>query len=132
MFRIFIQRGLKWHRLTPNTPLIHTSFTYRKLNMDEICGLKYHLSYVHMYNTKVFIEIHPCAKKLIFYWICNFEHFYDVKNIVLHFVQCFQARIYPCLKKWEYIASLYFHLSEWNSRSCCPSRDEIIVTDTFE
>ena len=28
--------------LTPNTPLIHTSFTYRKFNMDEICGLKSH------------------------------------------------------------------------------------------
>ena len=34
-------------RLTPNTPLIHTSFTYRKLNMDEICGLKFYLSCVH-------------------------------------------------------------------------------------
>ena len=33
--------------LTPNTPLIHTSFTYRKLNMDEICGLKFYLSCVH-------------------------------------------------------------------------------------
>ena len=40
--------------------------TYSKLNMDEICGLKSHLSYVHMYNTKVFIEIHPCAKEVIF------------------------------------------------------------------
>ena len=27
--------------LTPNTPLTHTSFTYQKLNMDEICGLKF-------------------------------------------------------------------------------------------
>ena len=26
--------------LTPNTPLIHTSFTYSKLNMHEICSLK--------------------------------------------------------------------------------------------
>ena len=33
--------------LTPNTPLIHTSFTYRKLNMDEICGLKFYLLCVH-------------------------------------------------------------------------------------
>ena len=33
--------------LTPNMPLIHTSFTYRKLNMDEICGLKFYLSCVH-------------------------------------------------------------------------------------
>jgi hypothetical protein len=33
--------------LTPNTPLIHTSFTYRKLNMDENCGLKFYLSCVH-------------------------------------------------------------------------------------
>ena len=29
--------------LTHNTPLIHTSFTHRKLNMDEICGLKFYL-----------------------------------------------------------------------------------------
>ena len=33
--------------LAPNTPLIHTSFTYPKLNMDEIYGLKFYLSYVH-------------------------------------------------------------------------------------
>jgi hypothetical protein len=32
--------------LTPNTPLIHTSFTYPKLNMDEIYGLKFYLLYV--------------------------------------------------------------------------------------
>ena len=35
------------YSLTPNTPLIHTSFTYRKLNMDEICGLNFSLSCVH-------------------------------------------------------------------------------------
>ena len=33
--------------LTPNTPLIHTSFTYSKWNMGEIFGLNCHLSYLH-------------------------------------------------------------------------------------
>ena len=33
--------------LTHNTPLIHTLFTYSKLNMDEVCGLKFYLLYVH-------------------------------------------------------------------------------------
>ena len=45
-----VQKQLKFIKkknLTPNTPLIHTSFTYSKLNMDEICGLKSHLSYIH-------------------------------------------------------------------------------------
>ena len=37
--------------LTPNVPLIHTSFTYRKLNMDEICGLKFYLLCVLRYIT---------------------------------------------------------------------------------
>ena len=34
------------YTLTPNTALIHTSFTYSKLNMDEICGLKFYLLHV--------------------------------------------------------------------------------------
>ena len=33
--------------LTPNMPLIHTSFMYSKWNMGEIFGLKFHLLYVH-------------------------------------------------------------------------------------
>ena len=33
--------------VTSNKPLIHTSSTYSKWNMGEICGLKYHLLYVH-------------------------------------------------------------------------------------
>ena len=33
--------------LTPNRPLVHTSLTYQKLNMDEICSLKVYLSCVH-------------------------------------------------------------------------------------
>ena len=47
--------------LTPNTPLIHTSFTYSKWNMGEIFGLNFHLS-CH----KTFFEIPPCAKVVIF------------------------------------------------------------------
>ena len=38
--------------LTPNTPLIHISFTYSKLNMDEICGLKSHLLSIHFQKKK--------------------------------------------------------------------------------
>ena len=35
--------------------------------MDEICGLKFHLIFVHMYiHHKFFIEIPPCAKGVIF------------------------------------------------------------------
>ena len=36
--------------------------------MGEIRGLKFHLRYVHctMYIIKRFIEIHSCAKKVIF------------------------------------------------------------------
>ena len=49
--------------LTPNTPLIHTSFTYSKWNMGEICGLKSHLLYVH---ASQFFFIPPCTKGVIF------------------------------------------------------------------
>ena len=41
-------------QLTPNTPLIHTSFTYSKLNIDEICGSKFYLLYVHTAHKKNF------------------------------------------------------------------------------
>jgi hypothetical protein len=58
--------------LTLNTTLIHTSFKYSKLNMDEICGLKSHLIYVRTYITKKIIEIHPCAKEVIFIIITEF------------------------------------------------------------
>ena len=57
------------HVLAPNTSLIHTSFTYSKWNMDEIFGLKFHLSYTYSRihtSQKVFIEIPPCAQKVIF------------------------------------------------------------------
>ena len=50
--------------LTPNTTLIHASFTYSKWNMVDICGLEFHLSYVHA--SQFFFEIPPCAKDVIF------------------------------------------------------------------
>ena len=72
--------------LTPNTPLIHTWFTYSIWNMGEICGLKFHLIYVHCtYITKKIIEIPPCGKGVIF--ITEFAllstnlSFYEVKKI---------------------------------------------------
>ena len=46
--------------LTPNRPLIQLLCARSKLNMDEICSLNIH------YTTKSFIEIPPCAKKVIF------------------------------------------------------------------
>ena len=72
--------------LTPKTPLIHTSFTYSKLNMDDICGLKFYLLYVCIYITKKFSEIPPCAKKVIFITEFVFldlnPHFYEVNQEV--------------------------------------------------
>ena len=70
-----------------NTSLIHTSFTYRKLNMDEICGLKSYLSCVHCtYITKNFIEFPQCAKKVIFsteFVLLDLNpHFYEVNQEV--------------------------------------------------
>ena len=44
--------------LVPNTSLIHTSFTYSKLNMDKICGLKSHLLYVHTSHNFLLKFIH--------------------------------------------------------------------------
>ena len=70
--------------LTPNTPLIHTWFTYSIWNMGEICGLKFHLICVHTSHF-FFIEIPPCAKGVIF--INEFSllstnlPFYEVKEI---------------------------------------------------
>ena len=46
--------------LTPNTPLIHTSFTYSKWNMAQSLFMRC------TYTTKSFIEIHPCPKKVFF------------------------------------------------------------------
>ena len=55
--------------------------------MDEIYGLKFYLLYVQCtYITKVFIEIPPCAKKVIFTTEFVFldlnPHFYEVNQEV--------------------------------------------------
>ena len=44
--------------LTPNTPPIHTSYTYSKLNMDEIYGLKYCLLYIHTSQNILLKSLH--------------------------------------------------------------------------
>ena len=71
--------------LTFNTPLIHTSFTYQKLNMDEICGLKFYLLCVHT-SQNFFIEIPPCANNVIFsteFVLLDLNsHFYEVNQEV--------------------------------------------------
>ena len=51
--------------LTPNTPLIHTSFTYRKLNMDEIYGLKFYLLCVHTSQKKLLKSLHVQKRSLL-------------------------------------------------------------------
>ena len=38
--------------LTPNKPLIHPFFTCSKWNMDDLYGLKFHLSYVPLVNDR--------------------------------------------------------------------------------
>jgi hypothetical protein len=50
--------------LTPNTPLIHTWFTYSIWNMGEFCGLKFHLIYVH--TTQIFLLKSIHAQKVSF------------------------------------------------------------------
>ena len=51
--------------LTPNTPLIQTSFTYRKLNMDEICGLKFYLSCVHTSQNFLLKSLHAQRRSFL-------------------------------------------------------------------
>ena len=51
--------------LTPNMPLIHTSFTYRKLNMDEICGLKSYLSCVHTSQKILLKSLHAQRRSFL-------------------------------------------------------------------
>ena len=41
--------------LTPNSPLVHTSFTYRKLNMDGFSVLNGFLGYVDS-TQKIFLK----------------------------------------------------------------------------
>ena len=55
------------HRLDQglNSPLIHTSFTYSKLNMDEICGLKFYLSYVHRSQKKLLKSLHAQRRSFL-------------------------------------------------------------------
>ena len=51
--------------LTPNTPLIHTSFMYRKLNMDEICGLEFYLSCVHTSQKILMKSLHAQRRSFL-------------------------------------------------------------------
>ena len=51
--------------LTPNTPLIHTSFTYPKLNMDEIYGLKFYLLHVHTSQKKLLKSLHAQKRSFL-------------------------------------------------------------------
>ena len=66
--------------LTPNTPLIRTWFMYSIWNMGAICGLKFHLIYVHTSQNFLLKSLH--AQKVSFL-LLN-----------LHFL----AQIYPSMK----------------------------------
>ena len=46
--------------------MIQPLFTCSKWNMGKNFGLKFHISYVHMYTINKFFEIPPCGKKVIF------------------------------------------------------------------
>jgi hypothetical protein len=50
--------------LTPNTPLIHTWFTYSIWNMGEIYGLNFYLIYVHTSQKNLLKSLH--AQKVSF------------------------------------------------------------------
>ena len=70
--------------LTYNIWEIQPSSMCSKWNMGEIFGLKFYLI-ICTYNTENFIEIPPCAKKVIFItefaiW-CKNPPFYEVKKI---------------------------------------------------
>ena len=51
--------------LTPNMPLIHASFTYPKLNMDEIHGLKFYLLYVHSSQKILLKSLHAQKRSFL-------------------------------------------------------------------
>ena len=62
---------LSTHSIWENQPYL----TWSKWNMDEIFGLKYHLSCAHMPFFILFFENpsmrRPCH---FYYWICHFKH----------------------------------------------------------
>jgi hypothetical protein len=66
--------------LTPNTPLIHTLFTFSKLNMDDFSVPAGPLGYVDNMH-----EVDPCAKEVIFIpefaLLCKNPPFFEVKKI---------------------------------------------------
>ena len=46
-------------------PLIHTSFMYPKLNMDEIYGLKFYLLYVHTSQKTLLKSLHAQKRSFL-------------------------------------------------------------------
>ena len=58
--------------LTPNTWAILPSLTWSKWNMVEICGLKFHLSYVDMPQF-IFGNSSMRTPCHFYYWICTFD-----------------------------------------------------------
>jgi hypothetical protein len=73
---------IKYVLTTPNTPLIHTSFTYSKLNMDDFSVLAGPLEYVDS-TQEVEWNSFYAQKSFIteFAILCKNPPFYEVKKI---------------------------------------------------
>ena len=84
--KINLEEELETLRYLPaNTPLIHTSFTYPKLNMNDICGLKFYLLYVHTSQKFLLKSLH--AEKMVifsteFVFLDLNPHFYEINKEV--------------------------------------------------
>ena len=64
--KINLEEELETLRYLPaNTPLIHTSFTYPKLNMNDICGLKFYLLYAHTSQKFLLESIHAKRRSFL-------------------------------------------------------------------
>jgi hypothetical protein len=66
--KVILYKVVLWdvfNSLTPNMSLIHTSFTYSKLNMYEICGLKFYLSYIHKSQKVLLKSLHAQRRSFL-------------------------------------------------------------------
>ena len=68
--------------LTPNMPLIQLWCAQSKLNMDDICSLN--ICMICRYTTKSFIEIPPCAKKVIFFGLKVVFNYPDNEYVTMY------------------------------------------------
>ena len=68
--------------LTPNTSYSDSYFVYQNGIWMKLCGLKFHLLYVHV--SHIFFEIPLCAKEVNFItefaFLAKIQLFYEVKK----------------------------------------------------